>query len=1309
MSDLKPFLFESMDSSLVRVNWEKWIRSFEIYSDANDISDNTKKRAKFLHLGGTDIQELVYNLPGAIEEYDPARKNDVYTSLIEKLNDHFSPIQNSTFERHLFRSLQQKENEKISDFVIRLRNQANKCNFGSTQKETIEINLKDKIIDSCTFVELKKKFLEKEYSFKEITDMYMVHEQIQKQSKMMMGNGSEVNDNVNKINTFNRKYSNIDCGRCGSRNHTSNDQKCPAINKICTKCNLRGHFSLKCRTNKRRIYNNNDGKFKKRKLNVNAITSEDESFDDLYHCFRIDNGPQHKLSNEELISCKIGNSEICMLIDSGSKLNIINGKDWKKISAENPNTLSINKDVGKVFKAYASPGNLQVSCKFNTRLSLKNGNSEITTFYVVENGDKSLLGKNSAINLGVLRIGLDINNIVDVTPFPKMRNIIIQLKIDPNVTPVTQPYRRVPIALEEKIEKKLNEALKMDIIELVDSSPWISPIVVVLKDDKDIRICVDMRRANLAIKRENYPMPTFEDLVHKLRNSRLFSRLDVKNAFHQLELSPESRSITTFITHRGLYQYKRLMFGINAAPEIFQKVFERMLSNCSGCINYIDDIVVFGETSEIHNRNLQKVLQTLKNNDVLLNEKKCIYGVEFLEFLGHNLSVNGIRPSEKKIEAIKTFREPKTNEEVRSFLGLVTYVGKFLPNLTNETSALRILMKNGNKFEWGKDQVQAFQNIKNLLANVETLGYFDPKKRTRLIADASPIALGAVLLQFKNDNSPIVISYASKSLTETEQRYSQTEKEALGLVWSVERFYMYLCGIEFELETDHKPLEAIFKATSRPCPRIARWVLRLQSFKFKVVYRSGKANIADSLSRLSQPTETLCFDKEYELFVNTIIENAIPCAISIKEIISKSQDDSEIDDVILALKSGNFNNPAIKQFKPFQIELCEHANILLRGTKIVIPKSLRIQVLQLSHEGHPGETLMKRRLRTKVWWPLIDRDVEEFVKKCKSCLLVARPSPPNPMKRRIMPLGPWDDIAIDFLGPLPSNDYLLVVVDYYSRYFEIEVMRMITSGTTINRLERMFSRLGIPKTITLDNGRQLTSNEFKEFAKQNNIELFYTPPYWPEANGLVERQNESILKRLKISKIEKTDWKKDLSKYLLMYNTTPHSTTGKTPTELLLGRTIRGKIPGISDNHSKRDLEAADNDIIRKSKGKESEDKKRNAKNDDIEIGDTVVLKNSFKTNKLTPEYDPNEYTVISRRHTEITVKGKEGKEYKRNVNHLKKILPNNKNARLSLSNQNLEPDVTTSETIGNSEPRVTPLKLKRKEGMWQTDSTVEL
>ena len=249
-----------------------------------------------------------------------------------------------------------------------------------------------------------------------------------------------------------------------------------------------------------------------------------------------------------------------------------------------------------------------------------------------------------------------------------------------NIPPVVQPYRRIPIALENQVAAKLEEMLRQDIIEFVNEpSKWISPMVIVPKKG-DVRICIDMRQANKAVLREHYPLPTFEELSHKLVGSTIFSKVDIKQAFHQLELEEECRHITTFISPMGLMRYKRLMFGLSSAPETFQKTIEFIARGLKGVLIYIDDMIIFGRDESEHKENLRNLLEMLKYYNVILNEGKCQYGMLKLEFLGFHISSQGIRISEEKVNAIKNFTIPKTSDELSGFLGLISYVSKHIPH-----------------------------------------------------------------------------------------------------------------------------------------------------------------------------------------------------------------------------------------------------------------------------------------------------------------------------------------------------------------------------------------------------------------------------------------------------------------------------------------------------------------------------------------------------------------------------------------------------------------------------------------------------
>lgn len=732
------------------------------------------------------------------------------------------------------------------------------------------------------------------------------------------------------------------------------------------------------------------------------------------------------------------------------------------------------------------------------------------------------------------------------------------------------------------------------------------------------------------------------------------------------------------------------MFGVSCAPELFQKVMETIVAGLEGVIVYLDDVVVSGRTQTEHDIRLEALLTRFKEYNVMLNRDKCLFNVSSLDFLGHNLSIDGIRPMESRVSAVKQFREPVNAAELRSFLGLVTYVGRFIPHLATKTDPLRMLLRKGMKFEWTRTQQVAFESIKEAVFQIKNLGFFDPKDVTILVADASPSGLGAVLMQEDHLKRRRVIAYASKSLTDLERKYFHTEKEALALVWAVDRFRLYLQGIRFKLVTDCKPLIFLFSPRSKPCARIERWVLRLQSYSYEVMYEPGTTNIADALSRLSTSVPTT-FDEQNECSIRMLISMAAPTAITLEEIQTETSKDVVINDVYRALEENDWSGDA-KVFKPYELELCRSAEILLRGERIVIPQSLQNRTLELAHEGHPGIVVMKRRLRQKVWWPGMDREVERFVKSCKECILVSAQDPPEPLKRTAMPDKPWAHIAADFMGPLPSGHNLLVLVDYFSRFIEVIIMKEITAKLTVQALHESFCRYGIPETMRTDNGPQFVSELLSNFCTEHGIRLVRTTPYWPQANGEVERANRALKKRLQISQEStKADWKWDLRTYLLLYNSTPHSTTGVAPSALMFGRVLRDKLPSVSNTTGDYE-EIRDKDRERKQAEADYADKRRHAKTSSLKPGDLVVAKRTLRENKLSSNFGPEELVIVERSGPDVTLKSSEsGRVLHRNVAHLKKLVP-----RQEVPNSDANEPCTTSEVL-ESERDQRPRRESRK------------
>lgn len=380
--------------------------------------------------------------------------------------------------------------------------------------------------------------------------------------------------------------------------------------------------------------------------------------------------------------------------------------------------------------------------------------------------------------------------------------------------------------------------------------------------------------------------------------------------------------------------------------------------------------------------------------------------------------------------------------------------------------------------------------------------------------------------------------------------------------------------------------------------------------------------------------------------------------MSLEEIKSASQADPEFDEVRKCLRTEEWpQSPEIRPFYNVRHELSVQDTLLIRGTRIVMPRKLRQATLKLAHEGHQGVVKTKQLMREKVWWPGIDQEIESAIKQCIPCQVQRPKPPPEPLKMSTMPTEPWNVVYADLCGPFPTGESLLVLVDGCSRWPEVEIMVSTTTSALINRLEKIFALHGIPEKLTTDNGPQFTSEELKEFLVTNGIKHRRVTPYWPQANAEVERFNRSLEKSVCAAHAEGRPWKRELYKFLLNYRATPHLTTGVSPSQLLFGQTIRTKLPHLNTDEASNHLKAAlQRDKRQKEKMKRYADKKCRAVPSAIQEGDKVLVKLMHRQNKLSPAYDSKPFTVVQRKGSSVILQRENGPRIMRNISHVHKI-----------------------------------------------------
>ena len=501
-------------------------------------------------------------------------------------------------------------------------------------------------------------------------------------------------------------------------------------------------------------------------------------------------------------------------------------------------------------------------------------------------------------------------------------------------------------------------------------------------------------------------------------------------------------------------------------------------------------------------------------------------------------------------------------------------------------------------------------------------------------------------------------------MSNVEKRYSQTEKEALALVWSCERLKLYLLGQKFTLITDHKPLETIFSSPkSRPNARIERWALRLQPFDFEIKYKSGENNPSDYLSR--NPIDMYNSNKNIEddgteNYIQFLIRHATPKALKIDDIKKATKEDEKLQIFIKwlndpSLVPSSVKNPQLRSLVNIKNEVTQADGLLLRQNRLLIPTQLQQVCIDLAHEGHQGIVKTKSLLRSKVWFPGIDKLVENKIKNCTACQVTTKEKGKEPYNMSPLPQAPWQEVAADFCGPI-KNYYYLVVFDEYSRFPVISKVSTTSATAVIPKLDEIFSTFGIPNILKTDNGSPFQSENFSLFAKYLGFHHRKITPLWPRANGEAERFMKNLKIVLQTAVVEGTNETQQLNKFLRSYRSTPHSSTQVAPHEALFGKgnTSSRLFPSIREE-TNWESKIKSNDFNAKLKMKNQGNKLKSISLKEIKIGDQVFVQQN-QTTKLTPLYDPRYLTVVQVKGNMITAQDNNKKEICRNRSFFKKI-----------------------------------------------------
>jgi RNase H-like domain found in reverse transcriptase/Reverse transcriptase (RNA-dependent DNA polymerase)/Integrase zinc binding domain len=984
-----------------------------------------------------------------------------------------------------------------------------------------------------------------------------------------------------------------------------------------------------------------------------------------------------------------GSGDTELMIDSGADANVICDRDFQLIMKEfSTGTRSLH-DVDHspvaTISGYASESCLRITCSFKAWIEMVQQADEIpkkpktfAEFFVVKGGGRSLLGRATAFTMRILQVGTQVNAI-SASPtadeeFPSIPGVEIDFDIDESVKGVHRSYVSIPAHFYEPAMKRIAEMCRTKIIEEVKTpGKWLSGLSAVPKGKGDMRLVVNMTGPNKAITRQVHPMPRFEEIQLKLYGAILFSKLDVSSAFFHLKLSKRSMDMTCFkapsTTGTKIYRFCRLVFGVNCAPEIFQREMERILEGIPRIVIYIDDVLIAARDAAELESITALVLARLAANNLTLNKDKCEFGKESVTFLGHKISSKGFNIDEQKVQDVECFRSPQNSLELKSFLGLVNFVRGFVRSFSDRTKALRDVDKSG-RFYWGKVEQEAFTDLKRtIIESTISQGFFSTNDRTELYTDASPYAIGAVLIQINDKGEQRVISFASKSLTETEKNYPHVQREALAIVWAVEHFHYYTLGARFTIKTDAQGVSFIFdKDNTKPKKFLRRaegWALRLNTFNYDIEFVEGELNIADPSSRLFQSgLEPVEFDEgEMPCEIATIEINATDDIIyedghmPMEEVRMETSKCNELQSVIRAIETNKWP-PSLQLYKAAREELKIVKGVMAKRGLIVLPVSLRCKAIDIAHEGHQGVTKTKSKLKDIMWWPRMHRAVEDWVAGCRMCILTGRTEETIPMQRTLLPQGPWDYVALDYCGPFAAfgDIHVVCIVDYHSRYAVAAIVKSTGWQYLEPVFQEVFGRLGLPGKMKADNGPPFSGNAYKQFCTMNDIERVSSFPLNPQQNGMAEAAMKHINMAAQHASVEGTSLGKTLAARMRAHNDSEHSETHEVPSQVMFGRRLRRGLPSLLPTIVKIDMEAMRRrDTEAKMSKKEREDSRRRARNTKIEVGDKVVL---LRPNKRKGEtrFGHEEWTVKTMRRGDLTLIMPDGTETRRDVTKVKRL-----------------------------------------------------
>ena len=760
----------------------------------------------------------------------------------------------------------------------------------------------------------------------------------------------------------------------------------------------------------------------------------------------------------------------------------------------------------------------------------------------------------------------------DLGNFTKVQH---HIKLDFHQKPIYIPRYRTPFAQRPLMWEHISKLLESGVIRH-STSPYGSPALLVKKKDGETRFVIDYRRLNAITIKDRYPMPRLDETIESFYGAKYFTTLDMMSGYHQIEIAEEDRAKTAFTSEFGHYEFNRMPFGLCNAPATFQRMMNHILRTTNNICTmvYLDDIIIFSKSFQQHLKDIETVFGLLSEANFKLKVKKCFFCCAEVEFLGHIITSKGTKCDPKKLSAIKNYPVPKDAMRVRSFLGLANYYRKFVQNFADKAHPLTKLTGKKAQFQWSEAEQSAFDTLKEALITSPILCFPDFSREFIIHTDASGYGVGAVLGQVHNVNGKeceVVIAYYSKHLKPTQQAWGVTEREAYAIILAIETFRPYLYGRRFTVITDHKPLEWLM-SLSKPNHRLLRWSLQVQEYDIAIGYRPGAIHQnADCLSRI--PINNVSVTQEWKRLQESddfckFAQKAITDSQGTRNLVLENSQGlliaNEAEDENTQTEVDRDEQATNTRSKRKRFTLLPGQLVGTKRGQIIVPKEKIREVLKRYHDhklaGHLGVTKTLIRIRTRFFWPKMERDIVEYVTSCDICQKrkantnTRAPLKPIPVVHRV-----WQRVAMDIIGKVTKsnngNEYILSIVEYETRYAKAFAMPDSESSTIAKIFrDHILLEHGVPSQLLTDQGRNLTDGVMRELCNLVGVKKIQTTAYHPQTDGLVEKFNGTLGNMLSAYASNQPDnWDEYLKFAVFAYNTSVHTSTKDTPHYLLYG------------------------------------------------------------------------------------------------------------------------------------------------------------